>query len=102
MSDDDAAKLVSQFKRGEPSLASTVFRRMGGAQPKPEPEPPKDAVVRQRPSVRSWSEVVVPKSANELETLTYVPGLVGDIVEWIVSGARCRATIKVRQQRQSG
>src|SRR5262249_24713921 len=37
---------------------------------------------------RDWSEVVVPASANEVEALTYVPGLVGDIVEWIVRGAK--------------
>ena len=35
-----------------------------------------------------WKEVVIPKGAGEIEALTYVPGLVGQIVEWIVSGAR--------------
>jgi hypothetical protein len=36
---------------------------------------------------RTWDEVRVPAGANDLEALTYVPGLVGDIVEWIYSGA---------------
>jgi hypothetical protein len=36
----------------------------------------------------SWDEVVVPEGVSEVEALTYVPGLVGQIVEWIVSGAR--------------
>jgi hypothetical protein len=35
-----------------------------------------------------WTEVVIPRTATEIEALTYVPGLVGQIVEWIVSGAR--------------
>jgi hypothetical protein len=59
------------------------------AQPQPkEPQPkapkPKAPVV----PLREWTEVAVPAGANELETLTYVPGLVGDITEWIVAGAR--------------
>ena len=37
--------------------------------------------------LRLWSEVRIPESASELERLTYVPGLVGDMTEWIVSGA---------------
>lgn len=40
-----------------------------------------------RLSERQWSEIVTPK-AGELEQLTHVPGVVGDIVEWIISGAR--------------
>ena len=39
------------------------------------------------PALRPWSEVVIPDGTNELERLTYVSGLVGDIVEWIVRGA---------------
>jgi hypothetical protein len=39
-------------------------------------------------ALRGWSEVAVPTSANEVEALTYVPGLIGDIVEWIVKGAK--------------
>jgi hypothetical protein len=82
MSDETiGAKLVSQHMHSEPSPASTPFRRLGGAQPKLKPE-------LVEPTVRLWSEVVVPEGANELETLTYVPGLVGDIVEWIASSAR--------------
>jgi hypothetical protein len=54
-------------------------------QRKPEPEPWVDSSGKRR---YYWSEVVIPKDANEIEALTYVPGLVGDIVEWIVAGAR--------------
>jgi hypothetical protein len=35
-----------------------------------------------------WTEVVIPRTAGDIEALTYVPGLVGQIVEWIVAGAR--------------
>jgi hypothetical protein len=70
------------------------------AEPQPEPEPeakpePEPEEARPQPSakaallreVRSWDEVVVPPGTSELEALTYVPGLVGDIVEWILKGA---------------
>jgi hypothetical protein len=75
------------------------FRRRdfsGSAKPKAEPEPevkpePKLKVVpkveaKAKPR-RSWAEVQVPKGASELEALSYVPGLVGDSVDWIVQGA---------------
>src|SRR5262249_3787385 len=35
-----------------------------------------------------WSEVVIPEGVSDIEALTYVPGLVGQIVDWIVAGAR--------------
>jgi hypothetical protein len=57
------------------------------AQPKPEPTAEPEPVAPE-PLVRSWDEVRVPEGASELEALTYVPGLVGDIVEWIVRGSR--------------
>ena len=65
-------------------------------EPELEPEPVKVEAKRSEPertealapAVRSWAEVRVPVGANELEALTYVPGLVGDIVEWIVRGSR--------------
>jgi hypothetical protein len=38
-------------------------------------------------SVIPWSSVIVPANASDLERLTYVPGLVGDITEWIVRSA---------------
>ena len=38
--------------------------------------------------LQSWSGLTIPPTANELEALTYVPGLVGEITEWIVSGAK--------------
>src|SRR5262249_14498252 len=37
--------------------------------------------------LRTWNEVIVPSGVNEVEALTYVPGLIGDITEWIVRGA---------------
>ena len=37
--------------------------------------------------LRTWQEVIVPAGATDLERLTYVPGIVGDITEWIVRGA---------------
>jgi Protein of unknown function (DUF3987) len=52
----------------------------------PEQEVP-EPKAKPAPQVRSWEEVVVPAGANELEALTYVPGLVGDITEWIVRGS---------------
>jgi hypothetical protein len=33
-------------------------------------------------------QVTVPEGVSDLEGLTYVPGLVGDITEWIVKGAK--------------
>jgi hypothetical protein len=39
-------------------------------------------------STRDWDEVIVRSGASELEKLTFVPGVVGDIVDWIVQGAR--------------
>jgi hypothetical protein len=38
------------------------------------------------PVVR-WDAVRVPEGVTELERLTYVPGAVGDVIEWIVGGA---------------
>jgi len=34
-----------------------------------------------------WGSVNIPANATELEKLTYVPGLVGEMTEWIVRGA---------------
>jgi hypothetical protein len=34
-----------------------------------------------------WSSLIIPANATELEQLTYVPGVVGDITEWIVRSA---------------
>src|SRR5262249_49069625 len=51
---------------------------------------PKPKLITKPASVRryDWNEVVIPKGVGDIEALTYVPGLVGRIVEWIVSGAR--------------
>src|SRR5215472_15805812 len=45
----------------------------------------KNALIQPRVS-RDWSEVS--KVAQDEDRLTYVPGLVGDIVEWIVATSR--------------
>jgi hypothetical protein len=75
-------------------------RNLGQAAPKPKPsptpaqpdeeEPKKAAAAKQKAIERryGWAEIVVPKGAGEIEALTYVPGLVGQIVDWIVAGAR--------------
>jgi hypothetical protein len=47
---------------------------------------------KQKPQLKTlplvpWSSVIVPANATDLERLTYVPGLVGDMTEWIVRGA---------------
>src|SRR5262245_16670497 len=77
-------------KRGPVHVASAVkpfVRRSLGPKPRPEPEPqePKKVAVERR---YDWTEVVVPKNAGEIEALTHGPGLVGQIVDWIVEGAR--------------
>jgi hypothetical protein len=41
-----------------------------------------------KPDRNVWSSVTVPKGASDIEALTFVPGLVGEIVEWIVAGAK--------------
>jgi hypothetical protein len=35
----------------------------------------------------SWSSVAIPPNATDLQKLTYVPGVVGEITEWIVRSA---------------
>ena len=83
---DDAAKIVSQIKRmGETAFLNAVApaakQLISTAQAR--------VITAPVPSMlRPWSEVLALPDANNLETLTYVPGLVGDVVEWIVSGAR--------------
>ncbi len=38
--------------------------------------------------VRNWDEVVIPRDADDVERLTYVPGLVGEATEWMIGCAR--------------
>ncbi len=52
------------------------------------PEPVAAPVTRPEPGRRDWGEVVIPDDASESDALTYVPGLVGDITDWIYSTAR--------------
>jgi len=63
--------------------------------PAPIPGPPKPAPREEAGTKKAavkrkygWAEVVMPKVVSEIEALTYVPGLVGQIVDWIVAGAR--------------
>jgi hypothetical protein len=73
------------------SVARAPVKATGAAVvPKREEAPlaPASAPAAKRQLVRGWSEVVIPQGANDREKLTYLPGLVGDLVEWIVAGAR--------------
>jgi hypothetical protein len=72
-------------KKADPNLAE-----------KPKPLEKKAAITEKRVAqiakralVRryDWDEVMVPASASEIEALTYVPGLVGQVTDWIVRGA---------------
>jgi hypothetical protein len=68
-----------------PKAAAAVAPIIEAAKPKP--ETPK-AVAKIAVRKYDWTEVVIPSAAGDIEALTYVPGLVGQIVDWIVSGAR--------------
>jgi hypothetical protein len=50
--------------------------------------PIQPSVEEKRQLTVPWSSIQVPPTANDVEALTYVPGLVGEITEWIVSGAK--------------
>jgi hypothetical protein len=56
-------------------------------EPEPEAKPKAKAEPFTKGPTRHWTEVKIPSNVGELERLTYVPGVVGDIVEWIVKGA---------------
>src|SRR5262245_3442038 len=60
-----------KLRRPGPEPGTKILKELGLLQ-----EEPKAKSV----PVRTWDEVVVPEGASELEGLTYVPGLVGDIV----------------------
>jgi hypothetical protein len=89
----EAAKARGLFQP-EPDVAKPFHRRSFGPQPKPQPKPPEPPPSKEEPRKAAlgrkygWDELIIPKSAGEIEALTYVPGLVGQIVDWIVSGAR--------------
>jgi hypothetical protein len=72
----------------QPPVADAVKVPKPKPQPKPAPEEePKKAAIQFNRRY-GWAEVVVPEGVGEIEALTYVPGLVGQIVDWIVAGAR--------------
>jgi hypothetical protein len=51
------------------------------------PEVGAPAIGHRLPDRRDWSEVEIPDDASPIARLTYLPGLVGDGVEWMVRGA---------------
>jgi hypothetical protein len=59
------------WRRGE--VANLVVVK---PEPKPEPKP--------KPKADDWATLAIPANATELERLTYVPGLVGELQSWIV------------------
>jgi hypothetical protein len=65
-------------------------RKLGVVKPVVEVVAP--AIVAQPPPSlllpKNWQDLRIPPGLSDLERLTYVPGLVGDITEWIVSTAR--------------
>jgi hypothetical protein len=83
-------------ERRKEQVASIIQKAQ--AQPKPDekkndPKKNDETIVKlpYRLLPRQWSELKVPSGLSELEKLTYVPGLVGDIIEWIVRTAPRRA-----------
>jgi Protein of unknown function (DUF3987) len=58
-----------------PGVASDLLAKQGAPEPKIKGD-----------KVAQWTPV--PKGVSDLEALTYVPGLTGEIVEWIVRGAK--------------
>jgi hypothetical protein len=66
---EDKAEVVEQKTEPPVGLKLQSMRKLAQAQPKP-------------------TDVVIPAGVDGIEALTYVPGLVGQIVEWIVAGAR--------------
>ena len=73
-------------KKEEKSKPSDLLDLPPTAFTKSEEAAPRDArqgLVR----LRTWDDIVVPKGATKIEALTYVPGVVGAIVDWIVAGA---------------
>ena len=48
---------------------------------------PKAKLKRLNVPLVPWSSVIVPAKATDLQRLTYVPGVVGDMTEWMIRGA---------------
>ena len=77
--------------------SATSWKRRSWGEDKPKAEAKSDALFispatlprveqRERVAVAKWTPA--PKGVSDLEALTYVPGLTGQIVEWIVRGAK--------------
>jgi hypothetical protein len=77
-----AKRLIKARDERKADVGTTEIRRRKLIEPEAPPLQPTAT-----PTVRGWAEVAVPEGANPLEALTYVPGVVGDITEWIVRGA---------------
>jgi len=89
-------KLKDKLRLVEPEvkLEAAVKAAVVPIKPKPAPKPkPADEDEEKKAAIAfkrryGWAEVAIPNGVGQVEALTYVPGLVGQIVEWIVSGAR--------------
>src|SRR5262249_25310980 len=75
-----AADAVVPLRRRKPDGQDNIVS-ISLAKPKPEVQPSGLPLFK-------WSEVIRPANASDLERLTYVPGLTGQITEWILRGAR--------------
>jgi hypothetical protein len=93
--EERAAEITADFERASVPKAAKPMdeRERFKARQARETQIAAAAIPKTKPNLErkrkyEWSEVVVPQGASDIEALTYVPGLVGQIVEWIVSGAR--------------
>src|SRR5262245_46256788 len=82
------AKVKSALDERERFKAREGRQAQVREEPKVEKEEPAAKIGKGGERRYDWSEVVVPEGVSDIEALTYVPGLVGQIVEWIVYGAR--------------
>jgi hypothetical protein len=83
----ERARQLREQKLAEPvSKKDELLGYLGGRATKPTPLKARSEKPQPGVPVRSWSDVTA--KGIDLEALTYVPGLVGDITEWIIAGAR--------------
>jgi hypothetical protein len=90
-------------QRRKEQVESIIHKAQAKAQSQPEPAEPeplgqsafqsgvaKPAIIKIRFRLlpKSWSELKIPSGISDLEKLTYVPGLVGDITEDILRASR--------------
>jgi hypothetical protein len=63
-------------------------RRITGKVAQPAILKPRPTIISRTGRIADWSSLAIPSGANKLERLTYVPGVVGDMVDWMVSTAK--------------